>query len=57
MAVLVAPLVEETTKGIYLFKTAKGFEIDNITDGLVYGGAIGLGFGMTENFFYFLSCF
>ena len=55
MAVLVAPLVEETTKGVYLFKTAKGFAIDNITDGLVYGGAIGLGFGMTENFFYFLS--
>ncbi len=55
MAVLVAPLIEETTKGVYLFKTVKGFEMDNITDGLVYGGAIGLGFGMTENFFYFLG--
>ena len=26
-----------------------------MTDGLVYGGAIGLGFGMTENFSYFVS--
>ncbi len=26
---------------------------DNLTDGIVYGGAIGLGFGMTENFLYF----
>ncbi len=55
MTILVAPLVEETTKGVYLFKTAQSFEFDNITDGLVYGGAIGLGFGMTENFLYFLS--
>ena len=26
-----------------------------MTDGIVYGGAIGLGFGMTENFLYFIS--
>ena len=29
-------------------------KFDNMTDGIVYGGAIGLGFGMTENFFYFV---
>lgn len=52
---VVAPLVEESTKGIFLFITITRKEFDNITDGLVYGGAIGLGFGMTENFFYFLS--
>ena len=26
-----------------------------MTDGIVYGGAIGLGFGMTENFLYFVA--
>lgn len=54
-AIIVAPLVEEFTKGMYLFKTSKSNNFDNITDGLVYGGAIGLGFGMTENFLYFFT--
>ncbi len=53
--VLIAPLIEEFTKGIFLFVTALTRSYDNITDGLVYGGAIGLGFGMTENFMYFVS--
>lgn len=53
--VLVAPFVEEITKGIFLFITVSSIKFDNITDGIVYGGAIGLGFGMTENFFYFIS--
>jgi hypothetical protein len=30
-------------------------KFDNMTDGLVFGGAIGLGFGMTENFLYFIT--
>ncbi len=54
-AILVAPFVEEITKGIYLFKTVKNKNFDNITDGIIYGGAIGLGFGMTENFLYFIA--
>lgn len=54
-AILIAPFVEELTKGIYLIKTFNKSYFDNITDGLVYGGAIGLGFGMTENFMYFLT--
>lgn len=54
-AVLIAPIVEETTKGIFLLITARSKKFDNITDGIVYGGAIGLGFGMTENFFYFTA--
>lgn len=53
--ILIAPFVEEIMKGSYLLKTTKNDEFDNLTDGLVYGGAIGLGFGMTENFFYFTS--
>jgi RsiW-degrading membrane proteinase PrsW (M82 family) len=53
--ILIAPFVEETTKGIFLFITINSRKFDNMTDGLVYGGAIGLGFGMTENFLYFIS--
>ncbi|MCB0753597.1 MAG: PrsW family intramembrane metalloprotease, partial [Ignavibacteriae bacterium] len=54
-AVFIAPIVEETTKGIYLLRTSQKNYFDNITDGLVYGGAIGLGFGMTENLMYFIQ--
>lgn len=53
--VLVAPFVEEIAKGVFLIYTVSSKKFDNITDGLVYGGAIGLGFGMTENFIYFIS--
>lgn len=53
-AVIVAPVVEETTKGFFLLITVANRKFDNITDGIVYGGAIGLGFGMTENFLYFI---
>ena len=51
----VAPFVEEITKGLFLFITVKNIKFDNMTDGIVYGGAIGLGFGMTENFLYFIA--
>ncbi|AFH49704.1 Putative membrane protein [Ignavibacterium album JCM 16511] len=54
-AVAVAPFVEEITKGIFLLITVGSRKFDNITDGIVYGGAIGLGFGMTENFLYFVG--
>ena len=50
-----APVIEEMTKGLFLMVTFSNKKFDNITDGIVYGGAIGLGFGMTENFLYFLS--
>ena len=54
-AIVVAPIVEEITKGLFLLITITNKKFDNITDGIVYGGAIGLGFGMTENFLYFVS--
>ena len=54
-AIITAPIVEEPTKGVFFFFTAINRRFDNITDGAVYGAAIGLGFGMTENFFYYLS--
>jgi RsiW-degrading membrane proteinase PrsW (M82 family) len=51
----IAPFVEEITKGLFLLILVTSKKFDNVTDGLVYGGAIGLGFGMTENFLYFIS--
>lgn len=54
-AVIVAPVVEESTKGMFLLMMAFSRHFDGPVDGAVYGGAIGLGFGMTENFLYFLS--
>ncbi len=53
--IIVAPFVEEITKGIFLFVIIANKNFDNMTDGIVYGGAIGLGFGMTENFLYFIT--
>lgn len=54
-AVITAPLVEESTKGIFLLLMSLSKRFDGGVDGAVLGGAIGLGFGMTENFMYFLS--
>jgi len=51
----IAPVVEEITKGLFLLITMSSRKFDNILDGIVYGGAIGLGFGMTENFLYFVT--
>ncbi|MEO8663938.1 MAG: PrsW family intramembrane metalloprotease [Ignavibacteria bacterium] len=54
-AVITAPLVEEFTKGVFLLIISMSKKFDGGVDGAVLGGAIGLGFGMTENFMYFLS--
>ncbi len=54
-SVVMAPLIEETGKGLFLLFTVTRRKFDNLTDGIVYGGAIGLGFGMTENFLYYIS--
>jgi len=54
-AVITAPLVEESTKGVFLLIMSLSKRFDGGVDGAVLGGAIGLGFGMTENFMYFLS--
>ena len=53
--ILIAPIVEELSKGILLFRTKNDMRFNTLIDGLVYGGAIGLGFGMTENFLYFIT--
>lgn len=54
-ALVVAPLVEEPMKALVLFAVMFSRHFDNATDGFVYGAAAGLGFGMTENLFYFLN--
>ena len=51
--VIVAPFVEELTKGLILVVLVRHRFFDNATDGFVYGAATGLGFAMTENFLYF----
>lgn len=54
-ALVVAPIVEEPMKALVLFAVMFSRHFDNATDGFVYGAAAGLGFGMTENLFYFLN--
>ncbi len=55
-SVMIAPFVEEITKGGFLLLvTMRQREFDGVSDGFVYGAAIGLGFGMTENFMYYLG--
>jgi RsiW-degrading membrane proteinase PrsW (M82 family) len=53
--IIFAPFSEELSKGFFLLYSVNTKQFDNITDGLVYGAAIGLGFGMTENFIYFIA--
>jgi protease PrsW len=53
--VLIAPLVEEPMKALVLPLVLRSRHFDNATDGFVYGAAVGLGFGMTENFLYFVG--
>jgi RsiW-degrading membrane proteinase PrsW (M82 family) len=51
--VLIAPLIEEPSKAVFLLFVLWNRHFDNMNDGFVYGAAAGLGFGMTENFLYF----
>lgn len=57
VAVLVAPFVEESVKGlaVLLIFLLWRKEFDGVLDGIIYGAAVGFGFAMVENFFYFLS--
>lgn len=53
--VMVAPFAEEPAKGLVLSLVLFNRHFDNMTDGFVYGAAAGLGFGMTENLWYYLG--
>jgi RsiW-degrading membrane proteinase PrsW (M82 family) len=58
-----APVIEETAKGLALLIVVLGsrwahkrfgvFEFDGVTDGIVYGAAVGIGFAFSEDLFYF----
>ena len=62
---IAAPVVEEIAKGIALVAAfflswwaARRFgflELEGVTDGIVYGAAVGLGFAFTEDFLYLLN--
>jgi protease PrsW len=54
MAVVTAPYVEELAKTAGLLAIIAFFrkEFNNVTDGIVYGALIGLGFSVTENILY-----
>ena len=54
-AVIAAPLVEETTKGVFLLVMwfFMRREFNGLTDGIVYAGIVAAGFAFTENIQYF----
>ncbi len=54
-AVVSAPVVEETSKALFLFIIFfwRRDEFDGILDGIVYAAMVGLGFAMTENIQYY----
>lgn len=52
VSVLVAPFIEEFTKGIVILILLKLSQVDNITDGILLGVIIGLGFAASENVHY-----
>lgn len=51
--VVAAPLLEELSKGLGLGLARN--HVDEVEDGIIYGAAIGLGFGATENLLYGLQ--
>jgi RsiW-degrading membrane proteinase PrsW (M82 family) len=56
-AVLSAPLVEETVKGLAVLAVFVYFyqEFDSVLDGIIYGGLVGFGFAAAENINYIFS--
>lgn len=52
VAVIVAPLVEETVKPMVLYMGTVRRNCDELVDGLIYGAVAGLGFAATENLLY-----
>jgi RsiW-degrading membrane proteinase PrsW (M82 family) len=55
-ASLIAPVVEESTKGIALVAlfVLMRREVDGVLDGIVYGALVGLGFAWFENITYYM---
>ena len=59
MAVLVAPVVEETVKGLAVLGVFLYFyhEFDSVLDGIIYGSLVGFGFAAAENVNYIFTGF
>ena len=53
-SIIFAPFSEELSKGFFLLYSINSKQFDNVIDGFIYGSAIGLGFGVTENFIYYI---
>jgi RsiW-degrading membrane proteinase PrsW (M82 family) len=58
-AVLVAPPVEESLKGLFILLVwrLRRREFDGITDGMVYAGVVAAGFAFTENIQYIAAAY
>lgn len=58
-AALIAPVVEESLKGIALVAILlfRRHDLDSPLDGIVYGAMVGIGFAMVENVTYFLRVY
>ena len=56
---LITPLVEETLKGAIIVFLALRYrrEFDDVLDGIIYGGLVGLGFAMNANIISYLGSF
>ncbi len=51
LAVVIAPIVEETMKALGVFAFRK--KLTEVENGMIYGAAVGLGFAVSENVIYF----
>lgn len=58
-SVLVAPVSEEVTKGLFLILLLwwRRAELDGVLDGIVYAGMVGVGFAFTENILYLAAAY
>ena len=54
-AVMIAPVVEEISKGFGVLVASGHHEMQDTYDGLLYGFAAGVGFAAIENWFYFAA--
>lgn len=58
-SVLLAPVSEEITKGLFLILLLwwRRAELDGVLDGIVYAGMVGVGFAFTENILYLAAAY
>ncbi len=57
--IIFAPLTEEAAKGAFVFALffLARHEFDDVLDGIVYGGLVGLGFAVVEDLVYYAATF